>query len=179
MGARQRAATTRRARAKKQDTEQPCEVKTRKGTNEKRRELYHSNKRVKASVQRSAREYYRRNNPKAAPNLQGRTPRVNGVAKEVLDDNGKMSVKVCYTVPSAAEAVGKSVVTFKKWMASGWIPAPVHIDMVYSHNQYTLAEVKAIVAALVRHYETYDYLNANHTSTIAAIKSGVEKAREE
>ena len=177
MGVRQRSATQRRSRLKKEDTSEPRTVERRKGANEKRRELYHSNPQIKAAVQQSAREYYRRTNPKAETVLANGKPLTNGVAREVIDSNGDLSVKVCYTMPAAAVAVGKTTMTFKKWIASGWIPDPVYVDSVYQHNQYTMAEIKAIVKVLSKHYETYDYLNSHHVNTIAAIKCGVEKAR--
>lgn len=132
---------------------------------------------MKESVQKSAREYYRRSNPKRDSVLSKRQPLIYGVSKEVIDDDGVLSVKVCYSMPSSASALGKSDVTFKKWLATGLIPEPVHVDAVCSHRQYTLAEIKAMVNVLSRHFETYDYFNKHHTDTISAIKSGVEKAR--
>ena len=100
-----------------------------------------------------------------------------GTVREVIDAEGDIAVIACYTVPYAAAAVGKSIVTFKKWIVLGYVPAPIYKDATFHHLQYSVPEVQAIVTALSRHFDKFDYLNKRHKTTIKNIAAGIDKVR--
>lgn len=77
----------------------------------------------------------------------------------------------------AAEALGRTILTFKKWVREGTIPPPIYEDTSYGYLHYSEGELQTIARVLARHFETYDYLHKTHNDTIHRIWQSLEAYR--
>ena len=64
------------------------------------------------------------------------------------------------SVKKSAKALGKSPITFNKWINDEIIPPPVHIGTEHDWKYYTEAELKIIKYILDRDTEFITYLKA-------------------
>lgn len=82
-----------------------------------------------------------------------------------------------YTVPQAAAALGKTVVTFKKWIADGLLPPPIFKDTTYGYMHYSQGEMKLVAGIIRKHEQKYDYLHTTHDNTVSQLWQAIEEYR--
>lgn len=70
-----------------------------------------------------------------------------------------------YTVPEAARALGKTELTFKKWIKDDLVPEPILTDTVRGYSLYSVGELRAVASVLVEHEKEYSYYAVAHTYT--------------
>lgn len=138
---------------------------------------------MKAAVQKNSRDFYRARHPREPNGLEEGNPVTEPKLKEIclesdmLSGSGHWEQRNCYTVPEAAKALCKTPLTFKKWIAQEWVPAPIYVDAVFRYRHYTEEEVQAIAKVLQQHYITYEYVHNTHQMTFAAIRAAFDKLR--
>lgn len=87
-----------------------------------------------------------------------------------------MTLKV-YTVPLAAAALGKTVVTFKRWIKDGLLPPPVLKDTTYGYMHYSEGELKLVAKIIRQHEKEFDYLHTTHLVTVERLWQSLEGYR--
>lgn len=82
-----------------------------------------------------------------------------------------------YTVPEAAHALGKSELTFKRWIAEDLIPEPVLRDTTRGYGHYSAGELRVIARILADHEREFSYYTTKHDSTRQRIMQSLEGYR--
>ena len=72
----------------------------------------------------------------------------------------------CYTIPEAAEALGRSLSNFRRWLENEIMPAPILNDTSRHVACYSVGELEIIAEVLREHERTFTSLCATHTDTI-------------
>lgn len=72
---------------------------------------------------------------------------------------------VCYTLPEAARALGRSELTLKRWIEDDLIPEPVLRDTTRAYRHYSSGELQAIARVLAQHEREFTYYASTHTVT--------------
>lgn len=124
--------------------------------------------------------YSRRNKVDSDLAAEGRLL-TEGTEKEVivhLDDGDIIQAHEVYSIPEAADALGKALLTLKRWIRQGIIPEPVVTDTVKGHKHYTEGELQSIARILIEHENEYTYLKQTHTDTVARLHEVVSAYRE-
>lgn len=85
----------------------------------------------------------------------------------------------CYTVPKSAEALGRTPVTFKRWISEELIPSPILKEVKSGYMQYEAGELDTIREQLAIHEREFDYFHHTHLFTIERIREAVEEYRKE
>lgn len=83
-----------------------------------------------------------------------------------------------YSIPKAAEALGRTKLSLKKWIRDGIIPPPIWKDVSRGFDQYTVGELSVIARVLVEHQSSFVYVSVKHTATIGAIWNALTLFRE-
>jgi|PlaIllAssembly_1097288.scaffolds.fasta_scaffold00016_18 hypothetical protein len=71
----------------------------------------------------------------------------------------------CYTVPEAARALGKTELTFKRWLKEDLIPEPILRDTQRGYRHYSVGEVTVMARVLSLHEQSFSYYAQGHTQT--------------
>lgn len=82
-----------------------------------------------------------------------------------------------YSYPLASEALGRTEMTFKKWVRRGIVPPAIWRDSVRGFLQYTVGELTVIANALAQHEAQNAYVLPSHTGTIEAIWQALHQYR--
>lgn len=153
------------------------QAKKRADRNKRRREIYSSDVGEEERNRDRARKAYRDKHPKTSkpPGVLVQLPEVKEVYRET-DPDKVVSLEV-YTVPAAAEALGKTQLTLKHWINDELVPGPILLDTVFGYRHYSSGELKIIFTILKEHWRTYDYLTPNFTTVIHQIAQNVEAYR--
>lgn len=115
--------------------------------------------------------------PKTPGELCGgrlRILRVSSAASVASDASASVH---SFSVTEAAEALGRSVLTLRKWIKDSLIPAPIFEDVSKRNLCYTLPEIEAIAACLEEHERSFVYLGVSHRTSITLISRAVAQAR--
>lgn len=101
-----------------------------------------------------------------------------GVDREVIaGDMDHPMVANTYTIPEAARALGKSELTFKRWLADDLVPEPVLVDTVRGYRHYSAGELSVIATVLARHEREFSYYTTKHEETRHAIMQNIQGYR--
>lgn len=87
------------------------------------------------------------------------------------------SIVESYTVPEAAEAMGKALNTFRRWIHDGLIPGPYLNDTQSGYLVYSRGELDIIANALQVHAQEFSYFRADHSTVIHAINQRIQAYR--
>jgi len=82
-----------------------------------------------------------------------------------------------YTIPEAAEAIGKSLNTFRRWIDDQMLPEPYLRDTQSNYRVYSRGEMDIISDALRRHAEEFSYFRADHSTVIHNINQRIQAHR--
>ena len=91
--------------------------------------------------------------------------------------NGTPTSLNVYTVPQSAKALGKTTVTFKRWIKDELLPPPVLEDTVYGHKHYSRGELEIIAEIIAKHEKEFAYLHTTHDETIERLWQAIEGYR--
>lgn len=144
--------------------------------NETRREKYANDSEFAQKTKQQARNNYRKENPKKNSKLGKGRLLISGVEKEVYI-SGDLYTLIVYTVPRAAAALGKTEVTFKRWIKDKMLPQPIAMDAVKGYKHYTKGELKLISEIIAKHEKDFVYFHTTHTQTIEELWQALEAYR--
>lgn len=82
-----------------------------------------------------------------------------------------------YSVPEAAQALGRTELTFKSWISKGVVPPPILRETTRGYPQYSVGEIRAIADEVARHERSFVYLSKKHEDTVARIWRAVQRHR--
>lgn len=80
----------------------------------------------------------------------------------MYDENEPPIVATTYTIPEAAEALGRSVSNIRRWLDRDWIPAPHLRDASRGLAVYSQGELEVIRQELEAHEREYAYYGQQH-----------------
>jgi hypothetical protein len=69
---------------------------------------------------------------------------------------------ITFTIPEAAEALGKSLPNFRRWITTELIPPPYLKDASRGHYCYCIGELQILARILAAHEREYAYFCAKH-----------------
>lgn len=150
-----------------------------KGLRELRRHRYASDEKYANRQKENSRRYYRKTVPLPPSKLRAGLL-VPSTAREVICPgiDGTLTVNT-YTLPEAAAALGRSALTFKKWIKDGMVPPPRLADATRNHRLYSEGELLLIAQALAVHERSFAYYGTGHTQTILSMSQRMHGYRQE
>jgi len=84
-----------------------------------------------------------------------------------------------FSIPQAAEALGRSVATLRRWLAADRMPSP-YLQEVSRHTQvYSVGELEVIARLIAQHEREFVYLVAEHTHIVESLHQAVHAYRVE
>lgn len=85
-----------------------------------------------------------------------------------------------YTVIEAAEALGRSIVNFRRWINNDLIPAPFLREQESSRKLfcYCTEELQLIARYLAQHERDYSYFGEKHETVIHQIAQAIHGYRD-
>jgi predicted site-specific integrase-resolvase len=83
----------------------------------------------------------------------------------------------CYTMREAAEALGRSMLSLKRWIKMGLLPPPVLRDTTRNYLQYSRGELLVICRELGSHEREYSLYSAKHETTTHRIWQAIQAYR--
>ena len=84
-----------------------------------------------------------------------------------------------FTIPEAAEALGRSLANFRRWVNGELIPLPVLKDTSRGYYCYTREELLIIGRILTEHEREFSYFCAKHEAVSHRIHQTVMGYREQ
>lgn len=67
-----------------------------------------------------------------------------------------------YTIPEAAEALGRSTVNFRRWLDNDLVPLPYLKETIHGHKVYTVGELEIIAQELAVHEREFATYGRQH-----------------
>jgi len=133
--------------------------------NEYRRKLYANDPNYAERQRELSRQSYRKDRP-LPPSRLTEGPLTPGVMREVFVDEMDHPLTVeCYTLPEAARALGKTELTFKRWVKEDLVPEPILRDTARGYRHYSIGEVSVMARVLAAHEQSFSYYAMGHTHT--------------
>lgn len=154
-------------------------VEARENHNRSRREKYASDAAYAARIRVASKEYYAIKSPKQ-PSLLANGLLKPGIVKEICLASSPaiaVSSRECYTLPGAAKALGRTELTFKRWIREALIPEPIYQEATNGYRIYTAEEVRAMGEILAAHEEESRYYTSRHGALREQLFEMVEQIR--
>ena len=82
-----------------------------------------------------------------------------------------------FSVAEAAEALGRSVSTLRRWIADDKIPAPYLRDVSKGNNVYSVGELQVISRYLTQLEAQYAYLVSDNSLVIEQLRQALHAYR--
>lgn len=90
-----------------------------------------------------------------------------GTEREVTYEEAEHPVVVqSFTIPELAAALGRAVLTLRRWIEADKIPAPYLQDTSRSLRVYSIGEAEVIATVLSRHEAAYRYLTSTNQAAL-------------
>lgn len=145
--------------------------------NDDRRSRYHTDPEFADRARKASRDNHRKNNP-LPPSRIADGLLFEGQLREVFSDEMDHPVSVIsYTVPEAARALGRSELTFRKWLADDLVPEPILKDTARGYRIYSVGELQSIANILAAHEREFQYYSTKHETTKHRIFQQVQAYR--
>ena len=74
-----------------------------------------------------------------------------------------------FTIPQAAEALGRGVATLRRWLQSDRMPAPYLEDVQRHHKVYSAGELAVIAGIIAQHEQAFVYFVKEHTHIVESL----------
>lgn len=82
-----------------------------------------------------------------------------------------------YTLPEFAQALGKPILTIRRWIEADKLPAPYLVETQRALRVYSRGEVEVIVQVLRRNTESYAYFTAANQAAIQDMMQSIHAYR--
>lgn len=84
-----------------------------------------------------------------------------------------------FSIPQAAEALGRSIATFRRWLEADKLPTPYLRDVSRGTLVYSVGELQVIAREIAEHEREFVYLVSEHTHIVETIHQAVHAYRAE
>ena len=146
--------------------------------NQQRRAKYAQDAGIREETKRASRTRYREANPLPQPKLT-RGLLTTGTRREVATDDGIFSGSLnTYTIIEAAEALGRSLPNFRRWVNNEIIPSAILRETSRNLFCYCSGELQLIAEILATHERDYAYLCEKHSQVIEEIAQAIHGFRD-
>ena len=143
--------------------------------NGQRRAAYAANPDLAQRTRDAARERHQGRPPQPVTQL-----RTQGERREIDGEGFDHPITaVCYTIPQAAEALGRPLATFRRWLSAGKVPSPIYWETTRSTSVYTQGELEVFLSHLAQHAENYSNLVSTYTDTTERLHQAIHAYRAE
>ena len=95
----------------------------------------------------------------------------------MTDDMDYPVVSEVYTVPETAKALGKTVLTVKRWIKDGMLPPPVLADTVNGYRHYSRGELEIVCDLLASYAKDYSYIVGTNNPFVHSVWQRLEAHR--
>lgn len=82
-----------------------------------------------------------------------------------------------FTIQEAADALGRSLSTLRRWIASDRIPEPYLRDVARGYRVYSVGELRTMAQIIARHERDFMYLVAENTHVIHELHQAIQAYR--
>jgi hypothetical protein len=82
-----------------------------------------------------------------------------------------------FTIPQAAEALGRSLSTLRRWVEADKIPAPYLQDTQRGYMVYSVGELEVIARIVAQFEQEFVYLATGHTHIVETLHQVVHGYR--
>ena len=149
---------------------------------QQRRARYATDQDTSDAARNASRErYHQQARPRSAQpaRVEGGIRR-HGEVREVFCEGMDHPVSVLsFTVPQAADALGRGVATIRRWLQADKMPAPYLEDVVHHHKVYSVGELEVIDRVIREHEREFVYLVSEHTHIVEGLHQAVHAYRAE
>lgn len=111
------------------------------------------------------REAYRERNPPKPPRLRNGLLAPGQQREVVAGEMDHPAVVESYTLSEAAQALGRSELTLKKWINDDLVPEPVLRETIHGYRVYSVGELTIMARVLAEHERDYSYYTQQHDVT--------------
>ena len=177
MGSRKGRKSSGSTSAATRGEKQLQETQKREDNNRARRTQYATDQQYRSQQQARARAHYRETTGSTVERRLEDGALAEGTKREVIDTNGDAWVLESYTLREAAEALGRTPLTLRRWIEESLVPEMVLSDSTYGYRQFCRGEMDAMVRVLKSHEKEYSYLRKEHEKTIQRIFDAVNTYR--
>ena len=85
----------------------------------------------------------------------------------------------CFTIPQAAEALGRSQATLRRWLEADKIPAPYLRDITRGYLVYSAGELEVMARVIGQFEAEFNYLISDRTHIVETLQQAVHAYRTE
>lgn len=82
-----------------------------------------------------------------------------------------------FTIPQAAEALGRSVATIRRWLEADKMPEPHLQDIAKKYMVYSVGELEVIARTIAQFEHDYLYLTTGQTHIVETLHQAVHAYR--
>lgn len=101
-----------------------------------------------------------------------------GQTREVIQGDMDHPVSVeSFTIPEAAEALGRSVSTIRRWLEADRLPAPHLEDIANHYRVYSVGELEVIARLIASHEREFVYLVSENTHIVESLHQAIHAYR--
>jgi hypothetical protein len=84
-----------------------------------------------------------------------------------------------FSIVQAADALGKSAITLRRWIDADKIPAPYLQDVSKKNYVYSAGELRVVARVLSQHEREFTYLVSEHNHVVETLHQAVHAYRSE
>ena len=95
-----------------------------------------------------------------------------------IDESPYRSVLRTFNITEAAEALGRSLPNFRRWVNNEMIPEPVLRETTRRLFCYSGGELQLIAQVLARHEQEFSYFCEKHTQVVEEIAQAIHGYRD-
>lgn len=135
---------------------------------------------MREQTKKRMRDNYRKDNPMAKSTLRNGLL-AEGKHKEVVlstVEGLEPAYMDVYTLKDTAAALGRTVITIRRWINDKLIPPPIIECTVHGYLHYSEGELKLIASILAEHEKEFNYFHHTHTKTINRVWHTVKEYRQ-
>ena len=84
-----------------------------------------------------------------------------------------------FSIPQAADALGRSLATLRRWIEADKVPAPYLEEVVRKNKVYSVGELQTIARVISQHERDFIYLATQHSHIVETLRQAVHAYRAE
>lgn len=82
-----------------------------------------------------------------------------------------------FSVSQAADSLGRSLATIRRWIADDKMPAPYLTDLARHNKVYSAGELRVVASILSQYEREFAYLTSEHNHIVESLRQAVHAYR--